>query len=540
VKKALLFLLLLLPLAAADGMYVPRPFSGSIFETHQLLAANLSESRADVSLFISMESNSTGEITYLFPFKEKPLSFSVEETNVSAFKKSTGMAETEAALKNELSYGTRAENVKNMVLLSSAALVFSPVMSVPFLFLGTFNMGARSGSQGALSFGASGGKSDSGLLETSYFSRGKLEVYNVSDTNIDYILSHYGADPSLKTKFKEYGKMRLFVLTVRPYESGLQSSLADCNDPEAALKLVVQDEINYNEWRYACPRISTSAHYPGYLPPAPCNTNSRSSICLPTVQELKGMAEGAPGFVLHYSLNLPDGEFWYPLGTGQFWENPIGITELQFSVPQASSLSGPKGFERVSHNGRAFYLRRIIGENPDYDMSVSIRGDYAAFLADSVKRMCAFLMEVLTALPLLVPFLGAFIGGAWLLRKERAANPAGTAAMLLFAYFVTSVIAAGVAGFSVLLASVPVLILFSVFNIYQSSSDSLLPLAGLLMLAISLGTFYFLSLRVAKNVVQIPPRKYAWLLVRMIFIGLAASAAFLLLYYLLFWLYSAL
>lgn len=431
-------LALFLSLAAfslADGAYIPSPVSGNVFETHQLLVANLTENSVDARVFISIEGNANADLVYFFPFKDKPAFFDFGETQASDFRKNYGLAQADDALKQKQKYRALADGVDGTLLWSAGLTAFAPLAPLALLTLvgGIGGIGAV----GSQSFGA-GSK---GLEETRVFSRGTLEVYNVSEANIDYIITKYGADASLKERFKEYGQMHLYVFTIRPYESGLSSVFDLCYDSKAALKLLAQDKITSSEWNRACgPAIPFEGY--GMLGNyyAPGNYDSDSRVpegVVPTLNQLKSLVEGAKGLELHYVQDLPDGKFWYPLGTGQFWDNPIGLTALYVFTPQSHSLSSSLDFERVSYAGKTAYVRKITAENPDYDVVMSASESGLAGAGDAMRAGLGGLLEFLAALAFLVPLAGALAGGARVLQKEKAAKPWMKSALLLAVWLFT-------------------------------------------------------------------------------------------------------
>ena len=84
-----IILTLLLPLTAcADGCIWGRGVS-QFRETHQLAVINLTESRADVSMFIAIEGIPAGEqVTYILPFWYRPDNFTLREDTARTFRDS--------------------------------------------------------------------------------------------------------------------------------------------------------------------------------------------------------------------------------------------------------------------------------------------------------------------------------------------------------------------------------------------------------------------------------------------------------------------
>ena len=80
--------LLFIPLGAlADGCAYGRALTPQLSETYQLAVINLTESTADVSMFIAIEGIPPGqELTYILPFWYKPEGFSLTEDNAEAFR----------------------------------------------------------------------------------------------------------------------------------------------------------------------------------------------------------------------------------------------------------------------------------------------------------------------------------------------------------------------------------------------------------------------------------------------------------------------
>ena len=84
----LLFALLVAALAAlADGCAFGKGFSAQLRETHQLAVINLTESKADVSMFIAIDGIPEGKpLTYILPFWHKPDDFTMTEEDERSFR----------------------------------------------------------------------------------------------------------------------------------------------------------------------------------------------------------------------------------------------------------------------------------------------------------------------------------------------------------------------------------------------------------------------------------------------------------------------
>ena len=120
-----LFIVLLLPvLAHADGCAFGDGFSQQLSETHQLAVIKLTETTADVSMFIAIEGIPSGqELTYLLPFWYKPDGFSLQEDTASNFRDAcVAPAHEEAMRMQRIVFRNGSEAVKRMVPIVATGL----------------------------------------------------------------------------------------------------------------------------------------------------------------------------------------------------------------------------------------------------------------------------------------------------------------------------------------------------------------------------------------------------------------------------------
>jgi hypothetical protein len=235
---------------------------------------------------------------------------------------------------------------------------------------------------------------------------------------------------------------------------------------------------------------------------------------------------------IHYAQDLPDGKFWYPLGTGQFWDEPIGIIGLYIMVPQSYSISANADFDRISFSGKTAYAKQIIAENPDYDLAVSAKHDNWLPITDSSQSALGGFLEFLAAIAVLIPIAGVFLGGWRTLKKDGEKDPRFRSVMLLLAYFAVPFVT---------LAALAFLSLIVILIASLSANGSIVSLVSFAVLLLSfVGYFiamYFLYRWVAKAVSGKTIGQYFGFIGRALLGGFMATAAFFLLYHALVMLY---
>ncbi len=117
----------------ADGFSFNRAFR-QIRETHQLAVINLTETSADVSMFIAIEGIPAGEeITYILPFWYQPEGFSLQEDTARAFRDTVvSPVHEKVKLMQRIGYHHGSDEYAH----ASPLFAFGPIALVTFATLG--------------------------------------------------------------------------------------------------------------------------------------------------------------------------------------------------------------------------------------------------------------------------------------------------------------------------------------------------------------------------------------------------------------------
>lgn len=417
----ILVFLLVAPLVSADGMPLPRSLEGTVRETHQLVAASLSQESADVHLFISIESNKEDAVIVAIPFRKKPISFTAERTNLSEFKEFTHLNEVEKQVAEDERHSSQASDVGNRIALSYAALAFAPLAPLGLfaVFLG-FGFLESIGT-----FGAGAGGKFIPADERRFYEWGWLEVYGVTQQNIDDIITAYNLDPALKTRYKEYGKMWLYVLSIKPVykPKGLYDVLQEeCREPKKALELLARKQkITQSDWSRTGCRIPLTGSR--YYASSKCVAQNKSVFECPeaySVEAFKESLKDASGMDVHFVSEYEDGEFWYPLGTGQFWNEPISYTAVYAFIPKELELASSGLKKKTSYGSRDVYVKEFFAENPDYDLRMRVQPKLFSYATELLKGSASFLLDAFALLAYAISFIASVLVGGFLLKKEKA------------------------------------------------------------------------------------------------------------------------
>ena len=417
----LVFSLLFLfsPVVSADGMLIPRDLTANIRETHQLLVADVGRDSASEKLFISIESDKNDSIIVAIPFQKKPTTFNVERKNLTDFKFENHLNEVAELAKQNDRFRTFGESAVGRTIYSYAFLTLAPAapLGIFVLLMG----GLRGGVFGSASLG-------SGLTpdEVRAFEGGSVEIYGVTNDNLDSIIARYGLDASLRDKYKSYGHLYLYVLTLKPVyrKKSLYGVLRDfCPDPKQALQLLGKETVSSEEWSATGCRIRFRGQYSTLEQArADCKWSGKSDLyeCLQSygpdflsLDIVKAIfSSDVTGVQVSFDSELDDGKFWFPLGTSAFWSEPIGVTGLYLFVPQDLELNGG-GLKKVgAYGGKSVFLKEFFFDNPNYDFNTIVQSKGVSAFSDAFKSLLAAILDFLHVFTYTIAFLASLLAGA--------------------------------------------------------------------------------------------------------------------------------
>ncbi len=348
-KKILLLSLLILlvvvnsHMAAADGMPIPPDYRRweSLIETHQLVYFEIDPTtdRTKVDMFISIKdiSDSNAEIKWVMPFKEKPLGFDLYEENYSKF--------------NETFLVDIEDNFKMVSDARQAPYTFRSTLNkfYEYLLFGPFERRGWYGATRALSqsIGAAESTKGEGWIweETYYTGHSMVAVYHAfSEQGLKDLLKHLSLPENLLKGYEKYSDMYLYVARIQPQgivEEKTTSYLEE-NCPNTYKRMVQSlKQQTYPIYR----KIEIEPYRPYYDEDywtrecvRECEDCSTAKVAV-AIQELisalkEAKEEGYDELGLHLSYILPldDGQFWYPLGTGETWKE-VADTRIYGVVP---------------------------------------------------------------------------------------------------------------------------------------------------------------------------------------------------------------
>ncbi len=427
---AFFLLSVLIGFAFADGFYMPSA-KGNIRETHQLVAAEIDKEYADVRMYIALESDSNETVTFIVPLKYKPELFNVQEIELGTYKNKTNLPDVEKQILDKNKYNEIYSDILASTAGTYAGAVFAPILpfGASILYLGVFNLGASA------SFGVGG---DQGLVERYGFSKGTVEIYELRNDTMDQLVEKYNLDPSVKTRFKEYGHMYLHVITVRPFyrKYDVYDLLnKSCKDPKGAFEYIAgSKKISYNDmYKYGC-----NLDYYGYISDYDMqNYNARLGRDKKTelssdemidfmksgrgisVEVLRKITQESKGIEIHYKTKIDNGTFWYPLGTGQFWDKPIGLTGIYLFLQDGLKIE--KGeFDVYKYGNWDVYTREIYAENPDYDIQFEVRekGFYDQLGGNTKDSIASLFVFLSSPVKFVIPVLLILAGGCALVMRD--------------------------------------------------------------------------------------------------------------------------
>jgi len=273
-------ILLLLPLLAyADGMAYGKGFTQQLWETHQLAVINLTESTADVSMFIAIEGIPAGkELTYILPFWYRPDGFTLTEDTAEAFR----TACVDPAHKQVERVQRIAARRGSNDLLSNGALLCAGIPALLFVR----NYGAREKGRGGGEMAA---------MLTPYAQNdtphAHAALYRIGGQDLQQLIAQSGLPAKLLAPLAKYHTPFFAVMRLK------------------GLSAVEQQDV----------RMS------------------------------------GKGVRYHFTHQLPEGRYVYPLGTGAAWPQPIPITEVYLACPERLGMEVKAPVEGERTRWPSFY-----------------------------------------------------------------------------------------------------------------------------------------------------------------------------------------
>lgn len=190
IRWCILFVsLLAAQMAYADGCAWGKGFTTQLRETHQLAVINLTESTADVNMFIAIDGIPAGkELTYVLPFWHKPEGFTLTEDDANAFRRDHVAQAHDLVMENQHLLSRKASNTfgsaAGMIAAGPGFLLFVPNV-----------MGAST--KGRLS----------GVLapyETHEIPSARAELYKIGDQDLQQLLRQAGLPAKYAEPLKKY------------------------------------------------------------------------------------------------------------------------------------------------------------------------------------------------------------------------------------------------------------------------------------------------------------------------------------------------
>ncbi|MFC2174256.1 hypothetical protein ACFLQ2_00095 [archaeon] len=435
IMRRLLLLLLILSLAACDGFKLPTEVAGDVVETSQLAVITPSGDTAEYQMFLALERYSgeepepraygeaeveemaSGEpIAWVLALREKASYMESDEATLPDFKDATGISLVEDAIKADKKYMEQSDDHLGNLMLAAGLTYMMPFGAAAPLGL-YFWVGGLATRQ----------PTASGPIEEYEVARGHVEVYNVTESNMGALFDKYGLSESVKQQFMDYGQMYLYVFTLQPFEregKEVYDLLKEgCDDPDGAMELLQKDLITEREWDALGCTIPLSSH----------DWHRRWEYEGLSVESLRERLENTEGISLKFDQAAGEDGFWYPLGTGQFWEKPIAMTGVYVFPPEGTAVDG---MQRVRIEDGDAFMAEYIGSNPSEDLLVKVTPKgIGAQAADIVRPATAFLLDTVPYLVWVVP-LASCIFGAWALlvfwqKKEKMVALKAAAGMWL-------------------------------------------------------------------------------------------------------------
>jgi len=259
----IIVLLLLYPLAVlADGCAYGKGFSRQLLETQQLAVINLTETSADISMFISIEGIPAGkEITYILPFWYRPNEFSLTEEDHDTFWKRDQFQ----AFEKMDQFRRIAAHTGSKAMLEIAPYLTTGIPSM--IYLKYFSRNREKGRGDACSATIT-------PYSTSKTPHARAELYHIEGNDLLQLIA----------------------------QSGL---------PEKYRKPL----LKYNTPYFAVMRLIGLPH---------------------TDDKVHHFHE--KGVRYHFTHQLANGRYSYPLGTGAAWPQPIPITEVYLTCPNRFTM----------------------------------------------------------------------------------------------------------------------------------------------------------------------------------------------------------
>ena len=422
-------------IVAADGMPIPSDYKRweSLIETHQLVYFEIDPTtdRTKVDMFISIKdiSDSSSEIRWVMPFKEKPLGFDLYEENYSRFNK-TFLKDIENDFKMVNDAKQAPHIFRRTVGKFYQYLLFGPFEKYWYAPIGFYKASLEESNRGA------------GWIweETYYTGHSMVAVYHAfSEQGLKDLLKHLSLPENLLKGYEKYSDMYLYVARIQP--QGLvekkTTSYLEENCPKTYERMIQSlKQQTYPIYR----KIEIEPHRPYYNQDywirqcvQECDNCSTAKVAV-AVQELINELEEAKekgydelGLHLSYILPLEDGQFWYPLGTGETWKE-VTDTRIYGVVPFDYDITAvyPRPTDTLSLNKSIFkwsYQRYV----PADDIVVAVKRQGEAekneMLAEGQKilmqiRSVAFFNEKTDMSVLSIYFLIGWFVSAFVLWKK--------------------------------------------------------------------------------------------------------------------------
>ncbi len=258
--------------APADGLYFSkRPVI--LQQTDQLAVIDLTETRADVAMYIAIDGIPAGEeITYILPFWYPPKDFRLDEMTAEDFR---------------MGYAVPAfAKVQRMNTVASGRV--SDALATAALTLGIGNLPRWDGFGGTRKASTTAAPAAAGRLQPYVVQEtphARAELYRIGKTDLQQLIAQSGLPAKYLEPLKQYTTPHFAVM--RLIGPAKRKSGATAAIPGA------------------------TAATPGATAATPGATAATPGIC----------------YRFSHPLAKP-GEYLYPLGTGASWPKPITVTEV--------------------------------------------------------------------------------------------------------------------------------------------------------------------------------------------------------------------
>ncbi|MHB9134576.1 MAG: hypothetical protein ACYDBB_26180 [Armatimonadota bacterium] len=319
----MLVLALVVPGAGlADGMAWGKGFTPALRETHQLAVIGLTESTADVSMFIAIEGIPAGqELTYVLPFWSAPVGFAMAEDEASNFR---GRYVEPAHQEVERMQRLAAHRASRNVLQSAAPVGMGVAGLLISAVAGPRLMSAREKGRMPGTLSAPGGLLPYAVHTTPH---ARAELYRIGTQDLQQLLRQSGLPGKYLQPLAKYKTPYLAVMRLK--------GLAPAGDQHEAHPATAKIRDRSLSYTWGPDGRPTSGKRGFHAPPKPIKTRQT------------GMS--SRGVRYHFTHQLAGMQYTYPLGTGAAWPQPIPTTEVYLTCPPrlAMQVSAPVEGEKM-------------------------------------------------------------------------------------------------------------------------------------------------------------------------------------------------